>query len=71
MTQHLERLKAALADFRAANAAMWKVIREQPTGEARWAHFEAALRALVEAGGRLAEARPAVVSHRSGRAYLS
>ena len=54
MTQ-LEAVKAALADFRAADAAMWKVIRERPTGEAGRAKFEAALRAVVEAGGRLAE----------------
>ena len=56
-SKHVKALKVALADFRAADAAMWKVIREAPAGEAGRLAFEAALRAAVEAGDRLAEAR--------------
>ena len=56
-SKQVKALKAALADFRAADAALWKIIREKPAGEAGRLAFEAALRATVEAGARLAEAR--------------
>ena len=56
-SKQIKALKLALADFRAADAAMWKIIREKPAGGAGRLAFEAALRAVVEAGDRLAEAR--------------
>lgn len=55
--EQIEALKAALADFRRADAELWRVIREQPAGDAGRAQFDAALRAAVEAGDRLARAR--------------
>lgn len=53
----IEKLKAALAEFRAADAALWQIIRAQRPGEAGRAQFEKALAAAVAAGDRLARAR--------------
>lgn len=52
----LEALKAALTDFRAAQAELHRVMREAPKGEAGRLEFEAALRASVEAGDKMQEA---------------
>ena len=67
-SKQVKALKVALAAFRAADAALWKVIRERPEGEAGRLKFEAALRAAVEAGARLADARrPRLVTDRGER----
>lgn len=54
---NIEKLRAALADFRAAQAALNRVIREAPAGDAGRLLYENALRAAVAAGERLEKAR--------------
>jgi hypothetical protein len=54
--QQLEKLKAALADFRGAQAELHRVMREAPKGAAGRTQFEAALAAAVEAGDRMEKA---------------
>lgn len=56
-SEQFAALKSALAEFKAADAALWKVIREQPAGDAGRAQLEKALAAAVAAGDRLARAR--------------
>jgi hypothetical protein len=53
----IEALKAALADFRAAQAELHRVMREAPKGDAGRAQFEAALAAAVEAGDKMEKVR--------------
>ena len=55
--KQLEKLQAALADFRRADAELRRIIREAPRNEAGRIEFEAALRAAAEAGDRLAAAQ--------------
>lgn len=55
--RRLEAIKAALAEFQAADAELWRIIRAQRPGEAGRLEFESALAAAVAAGERLEKAR--------------
>ena len=52
-SSQLETLKASLAEFRAKQAELNRVIREAPRGDAGRLEFESALQAVVEAGDRM------------------
>ena len=52
-SNQLETLKASLAEFRAKQAELNRVIREAPKGDAGRLEFEAALQAAVVAGNSM------------------